>query len=84
VRSVGDEEFQKAVMARFDHLDGRINALHARMDEVDSTLDDLLRDQSALRTTVYESIDVARRAIERVHEMNRRLIRLEHPDKDEE
>ena len=77
---MSDEEFQKAVMARFDHLDGRVNALHACMDEVDSTLDDIMRDQNALRTTVLESIDVARLSIERVHELNRRIIKLEHPD----
>ena len=75
VRALRDE-----CAAGFAKADRRMDALNARLDDVDGTLDDLTRDQVALRTSVLESTEVARRAIDRVHEMNRRIIRLEHPD----
>jgi methyl-accepting chemotaxis protein len=45
---LSDEEFQKAVMARFDTLDGRFDAVDSRMDAIDVRFDRVDRRMDAL------------------------------------
>jgi hypothetical protein len=68
------------VDAGFERSGRRMDAVNVRLDEHDTILDDLRTDQMSLRRAVLESIETTTRAINRTHDLSKRVGRLENPD----
>jgi hypothetical protein len=88
---VDDEEFKKAVLARLDalegavqehrvHLDRRLDAVVARIEEQDVVQDRLSESMSRLTTAVRDSLAASEQSLNAVTNLGRRVWRLEHPD----
>ena len=86
-----DDEFKKAVLARLDavegavhehrmHLDRRLGAVVARIEEQDVVQDRLSESMSRLTSAVRDSLAASEQSLNAVTNLGRRVWRLEHPD----
>ena len=81
-----EDEFRRAVMMRFDRIDGRMDAIHARLEESETRFDDLNRRFGAmedriagLEKAVAYVAKNTELALDRIRLVGRRVDDLENP-----
>jgi peptidoglycan hydrolase CwlO-like protein len=83
---MGDEKFQKAVLARFDaidarfdRVDARMDSLHAHLDDQEAAIDDLARKTDTIQVSLHRLVEATEHALDRQREHGRRMTGLEGP-----
>jgi len=90
---VDDDEFKRLVLERLDeidrrmrddrrHLDRRLDAVVARLDEQDLFIERLMDKADRLGTQVGLVAQASEQALDAITRLSKRVTRLEHPDGD--
>jgi tetrahydromethanopterin S-methyltransferase subunit G len=90
---VDDDEFKRLVLERLDeidrrmesdrlHVDRRLDAVVARLDEQDLFIERLMEKVDRLGTQVGLVAQASEQALDAITRLSKRVTRLEHPDGD--
>jgi len=73
-------ELESDASANMEHMDKRLDAIVARLDEQDAGYDRLNDKVDRLSVAVRNSLEASEQALSAVTNIGRRVTRLEHPD----
>ncbi|MEL6915955.1 MAG: hypothetical protein AAFP13_15780 [Pseudomonadota bacterium] len=79
---MSDDEFQEAVMARFDRIGDRLSVIVSRLGEQDVAHDRLQDKVDRMAHAVRDALDASEQSLSAITSLSRRVQRLEHPSGD--